>query len=95
VKIAVIGQGYVGLPIAKAAAVAGHKVFGFDNNSDVIKQLLSVEAKTENYTPILDSKAITDCDIYIIAVPTPLDLNNRPDLSYLKSAAKQVGEVAA
>jgi UDP-N-acetyl-D-glucosamine dehydrogenase len=94
VKIAVIGQGYVGLPLAKAAAAAGHKVFGFDNNSDVIKQLLNVEAKTENYTPTLDSKAITGCDIYIIAVPTPLDLNNQPDLSYLKSAAKQVGEVA-
>ena len=93
-KIAVIGQGYVGLPLAKAAAEAGHKVFGFDNNSDVIKQLLSVEAKTENYTPTLDSKAISGCDIYIIAVPTPLDLNNQPDLSYLKSAAKQVGEVA-
>ena len=94
-KIAVIGQGYVGLPLAKAAAAAGHKVFGFDNDSDVIKQLLSVEAKTENYTPTLDSKAITDCDIYVIAVPTPLDLNNQPDLSYLISAAKQVGEVAA
>ena len=80
-KIAVIGQGYVGLPLAKAAAAAGHEVFGFDNNSDVIKQLLSAEAKTENYTPTLDSKAIAGCDIYIIAVPTPLDSNNQPDRS--------------
>ena len=93
-KIAVIGQGYVGLPLAKAAANAGHTVIGFDNNEAVIKQLLSSELTTANYTPTLDPKTITGCDIYIIAVPTPLDSNNKPDLSYLKSAAKQVGEVA-
>ena len=93
-KIAVIGQGYVGLPLAKAAANAGHTVIGFDNNEAVIKQLLSSEVTTANYTPTLDSKIITGCDIYIIAVPTPLDSDNKPDLSYLKSAAKQVGEVA-
>ena len=93
-KIAVIGQGYVGLPLAKAAANAGHTVIGFDNNETVIKQLLSSELTTANYTPTLDPKTITGCDIYIIAVPTPLDSNNKPDLSYLKSAAKQVGEVA-
>ena len=93
-KIAVIGQGYVGLPLAKAAANAGHTVIGFDNNEAVIKQLLSSEVSTANYTPTLDPKAITGCDIYIIAVPTPLDSNDKPDLSYLKSAAKQVGEVA-
>ena len=93
-KIAVIGQGYVGLPLAKAAASAGHTVIGFDNNEAVIKQLLSSEVSTANYTPTLDPKTITGCDIYIIAVPTPLDSNNKPDLSYLKSAAKQVGEVA-
>ena len=93
-KIAVIGQGYVGLPLAKAAANAGHTVIGFDNNEAVIKQLLSSEVSTANYIPTLDPKTITGCDIYIIAVPTPLDSNNKPDLSYLKSAAKQVGEVA-
>ena len=93
-NITVIGQGYVGLPLAKAAAAVGHKVFGFDNNADVIKKLLSVEADTKNYTPTIDPKAIAACDIYIIAVPTPLDSNNLPDLSYLKSAAKLVGEVA-
>ena len=93
-KIAVIGQGYVGLPLAKAAANAGHTVIGFDNNEAVIKQLLSSELTTANYTPTLDPKTITGCDIYIIAVPTPLDSDNKPDLSYLKSAAKQVGEVA-
>ena len=93
-KIAVIGQGYVGLPLAKAAANAGHTVIGFDNNEAVIKQLLLSEVSTANYTPTLDPKTITGCDIYIIAVPTPLDSENKPDLSYLKSAAKQVGEVA-
>jgi UDP-N-acetyl-D-glucosamine dehydrogenase len=93
-KIAVIGQGYVGLPLAKAAAEAGHHVFGFDINYEVIGQLGLSEANTPNYTPTADSKTITGCDIYIIAVPTPLDINNKPDLSYLKSAAKLIGEVA-
>lgn len=93
-KIAVIGQGYVGLPLAKAAADAGHHVFGFDINYEVIDQLGLSEANTPKYTPTADSKTITGCDIYIIAVPTPLDINNKPDLSYLKSAAKLIGEVA-
>lgn len=93
-KIAVIGQGYVGLPLAKAAADAGHYVFGFDINYEVIAQLGLFDANIPNYTPTADSKTITGCDIYIIAVPTPLDINNKPDLSYLKSAAKLIGEVA-
>ena len=93
-KIVVIGQGYVVLPLAKAAADSGHHVFGFDINSEVIAQLGLSEANTPNYTPTTDSKTITGCDIYIIAVPTPLDINNKPDLSYLKSAAKLIGEVA-
>jgi UDP-N-acetyl-D-glucosamine dehydrogenase len=85
----------VGLPLAKAAAKAGHTVIGFDNNEGVIKQLLNSEVSTANYIPTLDPKMISGCDIYIIAVPTPLDSDNQPDLSYLKSAAKQVGEVAS
>jgi UDP-N-acetyl-D-glucosamine dehydrogenase len=94
VKIAVIGQGYVGTPLAKAAANAGHQVYGFDINSEVIEQLSLSEANTPNYTPTTDPIIITGCDIYIIAVPTPLDIDNKPDLSYLKSAAKLIGEVA-
>jgi UDP-N-acetyl-D-glucosamine dehydrogenase len=94
VKIAVIGQGYVGLPLATAAAIPGHHVYGFDINSEVIEQLSLSEANTPNYTPTTDPIIITGCDIYIIAVPTPLDIDNKPDLSYLKSAAKLIGEVA-
>ena len=93
-KIAVIGQGYVGLPLATAAAIPGHHVYGFDINSEVIEQLSLSEANTPNYTPTADPIIITGCDIYIIAVPTPLDIDNKPDLSYLKSAAKLIGEVA-
>jgi UDP-N-acetyl-D-glucosamine dehydrogenase len=94
VKIAIIGQGHVGFPLAKAAANAGHHTFGFDVNSQLIAQLGLSEANTPNYTPTTDSKIITGCDIYIIAVPTPLDINNRPDLSYLNSAANLIGKVA-
>jgi len=94
VKIAVIGQGYVGLPLAKAAASVGHKVIGFDTNQDLVNKLLIDEANTDNYAPSFEPKKITNCDVYIIAVPTPLDFNDQPDLSYLRAAAKQVGEVA-
>jgi len=94
VKIAVIGQGYVGLPLAKAAASVGHKVIGFDTNQDLVNKLLISEANTDNYTPSFEPKKITNCDVYIIAVPTPLDFNDQPDLSYLIAAAKQVGEIA-
>lgn len=93
-KIAVIGQGYVGLPLAKAAASVGHKVIGFDTNQDLVNKLLISEANTDNYTPSFEPKKITNCDVYIIAVPTPLDFNDQPDLSYLIAAAKQVGEIA-
>ena len=93
-NIAVIGQGYVGLPLARAAAAAGHKVFGFDISRDVIEKILISEKDTKNYIPTFDPNKITGCEVYIIAVPTPLDSKNLPDFSYLKSAARLVGQVA-
>jgi len=93
-KVAVIGQGYVGLPLAKAASSAGHEVIGFDNDPNVINRLMVNEKNTINYRPTLLQSDINLCNIYIIAVPTPLTFSNKPDLSYLKSAAELIGTVA-
>jgi len=93
-KVAVIGQGYVGLPLAKAASSAGHEVIGFDNDPNVIDRLMVNEKNTINYRPTLLKSDINLCNIYIIAVPTPLTTSNKPDLSYLKSAAELIGSVA-
>jgi UDP-N-acetyl-D-glucosamine dehydrogenase len=93
-KVAVIGQGYVGLPLAKAASSAGHEVIGFDNDPNVINRLMVNEKNTINYRPTLVKSDINLCNIYIIAVPTPLTSSNKPDLSYLKSAAELIGSVA-
>ncbi|OFY66874.1 MAG: UDP-N-acetyl-D-galactosamine dehydrogenase [Bacteroidetes bacterium RIFCSPLOWO2_02_FULL_36_8] len=100
-SLAVIGLGYVGLPVALAFAKK-IKVIGFDINEKRIKHLQkSVDPSGE-----LDKKEFEDCDIYfssdpfvlkkasffIIAVPTPVDEHNYPDLRALKGASEIVGK---
>lgn len=103
-KIAVIGLGYVGLPLAVAFAEK-YSTVGFDINLARVEELLVGHDRTlevdENllasvknnilYTANLqDAK---DCNIYIITVPTPIDKANRPDLSPLKKSSQAVGGV--
>ncbi len=104
-KISIIGQGYVGLTIS-AFAAKHHKVVGFDLNSSIIAQLnkgLShiegVDSKdikdviyAGNYKATTDAADIAGSDIVVIAVPTPLDSNRKPDLSYIDSACKVIAE---
>jgi UDP-N-acetyl-D-glucosamine dehydrogenase len=95
VKIAIIGQGYVGLALANAASYAGHNVVGFDTNLNVIENIKNQISKSNflnysNYLPTNNEAHIKDLDIYIIAVPTPLDKNNLPDISQLKEASKLI-----
>lgn len=110
-KIAVIGLGYVGLPLARLFATKYH-VIGFDINATRIKELQSgndstLEINSELLKKVLsrsvqmntglyctnDVQKITDCNYYIITVPTPVDKNNRPDLTMLLSASEAVGKV--
>ena len=86
-RVAVIGQGYVGYPLALAAAKAGHKVVGFDIDSDVIKTLQLDNNLPSNLNLTIDTELIKELDIYIIAVPTPLDAKNTVDLTALKQAS--------
>ena len=102
-KIAVVGLGYVGLPLAVEIGKL-RNVVGFDINHSRIEELnnffdvtreCSVDqlksAKNLIYSDRLDD--IKDSEIYIITVPTPVDLNNKPDLRSLLSASKMVGSV--
>ena len=102
-KIAVIGLGYVGLPLAVEFGKI-RKVIGFDINKVRVEQLNSgvdityecsadqlQAAQMLNYTTSIDD--ISDAQIYIVTVPTPIDKVNRPDLSPLKAASKTVGSV--
>ena len=107
-RIAVIGLGYVGLPLARLFSTKFQTV-GFDLNSNRIKELMSGHDATHEVDDILlqeaiekhsfvctdDIEKIRDCNFYIVAVPTPVDENNRPDLRPLWGASETVGKVIA
>jgi UDP-N-acetyl-D-glucosamine dehydrogenase len=104
-KVSIIGQGYVGLTIS-AFAAKDHQVVGFDLNSSIISQLNKGISHIEGVDSkdIKDAifkgkyKATTDCaeiagsEIVVIAVPTPLDGNRKPDLTFIDSACKVIAE---
>ena len=104
-KIAIIGLGYVGLPLAHAFSFK-YEVIGFDvakwridelkNGTDRTLELSEAQVKEtiENnmqFTNILDD--VADCNVYIVTVPTPIDKNKRPDLSPLFKASESIGQV--
>ena len=105
-RVAVIGQGYVGLPLAISIAKAGHKVIGFDLNPELVANLNSGISHIEDiknldldsalsekrYRATSDLNLLCDTEIAIIAVPTPLDEKRNPDTSYVESASKILGE---
>lgn len=108
VRVTIIGQGYVGLPLAVEAAKAGFKVVGFDIDAKKVNKLKSGEIdfsginKREllvlqsegklKFTDHLDNK--DSSEIFIIAVPTPLDSDRKPDLSMLYNACITIAEFA-
>lgn len=111
VKIAVIGLGYVGLPLARLFATK-YSVVGFDINQSRIASLQSgtdttLEVDDETLQKVLVDKTgeaiglycssnivdIKDCNYYIVTVPTPVDKNNRPDLTPLYKSSETVGSV--
>ena len=82
-KIAVIGLGYVGLPLAKSFSKHFHTI-GYDVNHNLIDNLKSKESKSLNFSK--KPSDLIDSNIYIVAVPTPVNKDNIPDLRYLESA---------
>lgn len=87
-KIAIIGQGYVGRTIAQASVGAGHSVVGFDIDDSVISSIQI----TGEYTGTRDASLISSADVVVIAVPTPLDGARKPDLSAVNAACKTIIE---
>ena len=105
-EVVVIGQGYVGLPLSIQIAKSGLKVTGFDINADVVSNLnlglshiedisddeLKSVLNPGSYSVTSDVEKIKNANVVIICVPTPLDNQRKPDVSYLEHASKIIGE---
>ncbi|BAF72505.1 nucleotide sugar dehydrogenase [Sulfurovum sp. NBC37-1] len=104
-KIAVIGLGYVGLPLAHAFSKK-YEVVGFDINKERIDELntgydSTLELDKNQMKEALENgmqfktqpEEIAGCNIYIVTVPTPIDSSNRPDLTPLVKSSESVGEI--
>ena len=104
-KLAIIGLGYVGLPLAHAFS-SKYKVVGFDIDQSRIEELRNGHDRTLELSEEQVKEAITngmeftnrledikDCNIYIVTVPTPIDEHKTPDLTPLKKASETIGKV--
>jgi UDP-N-acetyl-D-galactosamine dehydrogenase len=105
IKIAVIGLGYVGLPLARLFSTK-YKTVGFDINKNRITELMEgrdstlevdddllQDAISNGFICTNDLDKIRECNFYVVTVPTPVDENNNPDLTPLYKASETVGKV--
>jgi UDP-N-acetyl-D-glucosamine dehydrogenase len=104
-QVGIIGQGYVGLTLT-AFAAEHFDVVGFDSNQKIVDQLnlghshiegvastlLAKWIKSGQFRATSKGSDIKDCDILIIAVPTPLAIDRKPDLTFIESACKTIGQ---
>ena len=102
-RVAVLGQGYVGLPLSMKAVAAGHDVIGIDASNDRVKRLAAGDSFVEDvprvgleaalrsgrYAVTDDALACEGFDVAVVTVPTPLH-EGAPDLSYIESAARML-----
>ena len=104
--LSVIGQGYVGMPLALAAASAGHATVGIDLNPKIVSSVTSLHSPIEDisdaqievayasgrYRITNTYECIKESEIVVICVPTPLDAAGLPDLTFLKAAVSEVSD---
>ena len=103
--VTVVGQGYVGLPLAQEASLSGWKVFGLDVSEATVAKLNSGESHVDDlsdgdieemldkgYEATTDAAVVGQSDVVVICVPTPLGEAGAPDLAYVESASATVGE---
>jgi UDP-N-acetyl-D-glucosamine dehydrogenase len=102
-KVAVIGQGYVGLPLAYFAHEASWEVIGIDKSSKIVNTLAQGSSHIEDisdtqlgkmlasgrYSVTSDFSNVSSCDICVVCVPTPVNDDKQPDLSFLESAIRE------
>ncbi len=106
IKIAVIGLGYVGLPLARLFATkfttigydinqerVNRLMAGFDDTLEVENDILQEAIDKHNFICTTDLNQIRDCNFYVVTVPTPVDKHNNPDLTPLYKASETVGKV--
>lgn len=104
-KICVIGLGYVGLPLARLFSTK-YKTIGFDMNAQRCEALMAGHDSTlevsdellqgaikNGFVCTADMEEIKDCNFYVVAVPTPVDKDNKPDLTPLYNASTTIGKV--
>ena len=103
----VVGLGYVGLPLAVTIVEAGIPVIGFDISEDVVRRLAAgssttidvsserlADALANGFRATTHAGELAEADAVFICVPSPLGLHREPDLTFIQSAAKTVGEIA-
>src|SRR3974377_858043 len=103
-KVAIIGWGYVGLPLALRFAEAGHKVTGFDTDPKKVEMLnagksyiqhipqtkIQQYVNSRHFSATSDFSRLSEVDAILICVPTPLNEYREPDLSYVENTAKSI-----
>lgn len=104
--VTVVGQGYVGLPLAIKCSQVGYKVFGLDNNSkhismlnsgksvieDLSDEIIKNSIDSKSYFPTTDQNVISESEVVLICVPTPLSDLHKPDLTALINAVTTVSK---
>jgi UDP-N-acetyl-D-glucosamine dehydrogenase len=104
-RLVVIGQGYVGLPLALRAAQKGFSVIGVDNKSLIVEALNSGRSHIDDisdddvksgllvgYSASIDASCVADADVVVVCVPTPLSADGGPDLVAVENAARTIAE---
>lgn len=104
-RLVVIGQGYVGLPMALRAAEKGLSVIGLDNKTSLVEALNAGQSHIDDvsdeelksglvagYSASTDASCVADADVVVVCVPTPLSADGGPDLGPVESAARAIGD---
>lgn len=105
-KICIVGLGYVGLPLAVAFAEKGYRIYGFDVQENKVVQVNRGESYIEdvksadlqkvikdgNLSATADKDILNKADVIILCVPTPLDKNKQPDISYIEATSDNVAQ---
>ena len=103
--VSILGLGYIGLPTAAIVASKDIKVLGVDTNKDIVDlinegrthisepELEGLVKNSVNSKQLVATTKIQKADVFIIAVPTPFKKDNKPDLSFVKSACEEISTV--